>query len=63
MTVRAIISLIVALPEILRLIDSISKRIEQDEADRKLKDDLKKIDEAFRNGDAQALNDLFANKS
>lgn len=63
MTVRAIISLIVALPEILRLIDSISKRIEQDEADRKLKDDLKKIDEAFRNGDAQALNDLFSNRA
>ena len=56
---KALAALIVALPEILRLISSIQKRIEEEEIRRKVAEDLKKINEAFENRDEKALRDIF----
>lgn len=55
----AIISLLKALPEILALIKTIQEQIKKANTERKVKDDLAKITEAFKNKDAAALNDIF----
>ena len=56
---KALIALLTSLPEILRLIGSIQKQIEVNNAKRKVKDDFKAIDEAFTSGDVSKLNDIF----
>lgn len=57
--IKAISAFIVALPELLKLIKNIQNKIEEQKKDEKVKDDLKKINEAFENKDAKALNDIF----
>ena len=50
--------IILALPELIRLI----KQIEKDGNEKKLKEDLRAIEDAFKNKDADALNRAFNNK-
>ena len=57
--IKIIHSLIVALPELIKLVKNIEKQIEAKKTDEKVKDDLKKINEAFEKKDAEALNKLF----
>lgn len=61
--VKVISSLILALPEILKLIKNIQDQIEAEQVNKKVKDDLKKINEAFKEKDASKLNDIFNNGS
>lgn len=55
----AIWQLILALPEVIRLIGELQRNIEKQEADRKIKNDVKAIREAFANQDAEKLNAVF----
>ena len=55
-------TLIKLLPEIIALIASIQKAIDQGETDRKVKDDLAAIKAAFDSKDASALNHIFDSK-
>lgn len=57
--IKALSALIAALPEILKLIKTIQARIDEAEAERRLKDDIKKINDAFESQDAEALNEIF----
>ena len=56
---KTLAALIVSLPEILRLIKQIEKIIKEHKTEKKVKDDLKKINEAFEKKDAKLLNDIF----
>jgi hypothetical protein len=58
----AFLTLITCLPELLKLIKSLQTAADQAEEDRKVKEDLKKIHEAFNEKDASKLNDLFSNR-
>jgi hypothetical protein len=51
--------LLLSLPQILELIGHIDKQAQEAEEKRKVKDDLKKINEAFRNKNAKLLRDTF----
>jgi hypothetical protein len=51
------------LPELLKLFQLLQKRIEEVETDRKVKDDVKKIHEAFATNDASKLDELFKQTS
>lgn len=57
--IKALSALILALPELIKLVKNIQKQIEEQNTDQKVKDDLKKINKAFEDKDAKALNDLF----
>lgn len=57
--IKGLVALIAALPEILRLVRNLQARIDEAEAERKLKDDIKKINDAFQDNDAEALNEVF----
>lgn len=56
---KALLALIVALPDIIKMIEHLQRMADNSEEDRKVKDDLKKINEAFENKDAEALNRVF----
>lgn len=58
-TLKALFTLIVAFPKIIELLETIHKRIEEAETQRKVEDDLKAINEAFKNQDAEALRKIF----
>jgi len=58
---KALLALIVALPEIIKMIQNLQQIADKAEEDRKVKSDLKAINEAFENKDAEALNKIFAN--
>lgn len=60
--IKAIIALVASFPEVLRLIKHLNDSIEQDKMNRKVKDDLKEINDAFSSKDAKALNDIFHNR-
>jgi hypothetical protein len=47
------------LPDLLKLIRILKSRLDEAETDRKVKDDIKKIHDAFASGDASKLNELF----
>lgn len=53
------VTLFQALPEILKLLQAMQKHIDEAEGDRKVKEDLKKIREAFSEKDPAKLNALF----
>jgi len=55
-----VFTLIKLLPEILGLIKAIEVAIEKAEEDRKVKNDIQTISDAFKTGDASKLNALFA---
>lgn len=55
----AIVSLIRALPEILKLIETIDKRIKEQKLDNKINEDILKIQKAFEDKDETALRNLF----
>lgn len=57
--VRLIYILIVSLPDIIRLIDEIKKRHDEEATKDKIKEDINAIKEAFKNRDADALRKLF----
>lgn len=56
---KALLALIVALPEIIKMLQNLQRIADKAEEDRRVKDDLKKINEAFENKDAEALNRVF----
>lgn len=56
---NALYALIIALPEILRLLKEIEKRHQDELKNKKIKEDLKKIEEAFKDRDADKLRDVF----
>lgn len=55
----AMYSLVKCLPEILQFLQTLGKQIEEANTDRKIKDDLARINEAFEKRDASILNDVF----
>lgn len=61
-TLKGLLLLIRALPEILKLIENIQKRIDDQQLETKIHEDIKKINSAFENQDEKALQDLFNNK-
>ena len=56
---KTIILLLRALPEIIRLIETLQRRADDKAESKKIKEDVAKIDKAFKEKDAQALNDVF----
>lgn len=52
-------ALLVALPDILKLIENLQKAAQEIETDRKVKQDIQIINQAFENNDAEALRILF----
>lgn len=52
-------ALLVALPDILKLIENLQKEAEKVETDRKVKQDIQIINQAFEKQDAEALRILF----
>lgn len=57
--IKALVSFLLAIPELIKLIESMQKMASQHNKKIKIKDDIKKINKAFEDGDAKALNDLF----
>jgi hypothetical protein len=51
--------LITALPDLIRLLQAMQKAIDQTAVDRKVKDDLKSLHEAFNAKDAAKINAIF----
>lgn len=56
---KLLASLVIALPEILKLLAAIQKSIDEAQTQRKVKEDLQAIERAFREKDANALNHIF----
>lgn len=56
---KALGALLLALPELIKLIENLQREASKIETDRKVKDDLKIINHAFENNDAEALRILF----
>ena len=59
---KALITLITALPEILLMIKKLDEFNKKQEQNKKVKDDIKRINKAFEDNDAEALNRLFRNE-
>lgn len=59
---NAILTLLTALPQVLRLIKTLQENQKKYEEERKVKEDIERIDKAFKEQDAKALNDIFNNK-
>ena len=57
----AFIALITCLPDILKLLAAVGVSVAKSETNRKVKSDLEKITNAFKNHDADALRDIFRN--
>lgn len=55
-----LIAFIKALPEIIQLLKFLQAKIEQAETDRKVRDDIKSIHQAFAAGDPEKLKHLFS---
>lgn len=58
-TLSAILSLLRALPEILKLIEVIDKRIKEQKLNKQVHEDIVKIQKAFEDKDEAALKALF----
>lgn len=56
---KAVISLMIALPEILRLINNLNKMADDDAKLLRVKKDVGKINDAFESKDAGKLNEIF----
>lgn len=57
--VTALYELVKNLPAILELIKNLQAKIAEANTDRKVKDDLEKINEAFNKKDPELLNHIF----
>lgn len=57
--IKALYALIIALPEILKLLETLEKRAKERAEKQKLKEDVAKIEAAFREKDEKALSNLF----
>ena len=55
-----IISILASIPDLIKIYAAVKKRIDQSEQDRKVKDDLIKIQEAFNDKDPSKLDHIFA---
>ena len=53
--------MLLSLPDIYKLIKTLEALAKEAETERKVKDDIKSIHEAFAAKDAQKLNDIFNN--
>ena len=58
----AIYTLIMVLPELLRVLEAIEKKANTQAKKELVKKDFKKIADAFENGDAEMLKAIFMNK-
>jgi hypothetical protein len=56
---RLCATLIANMPEILKMLQHLEQLKENADTDRKIKEDLKKINEAFKNKDAELLRKIF----
>jgi hypothetical protein len=56
---KTLIALIQSLPTILKIIEHVQKANEKAQTDRKVKEDLALVEEAFREKDAEKLNKIF----
>lgn len=56
----ALLAFLKVMPEVLKLIENIQKNIEQNAVERKVSDDLNKINEAFEKQDPKLLHDIFS---
>lgn len=56
---KAIVSLLIALPELIRLVKNLEKKADHKAKIAKVKQDVKKINDAYENGDEKALNEIF----
>jgi len=52
-------AIIIVLPEFISLVKTLMERYDEAQLDARLKSDIKGISDAFKNKDAQALNDIF----
>lgn len=59
MSVKLLIAILGALPEIVKLLKELSKDYEAPEVKEKLKADIEAINKAFKEKDEKALNDVF----
>lgn len=57
--IKLLYTLVLALPEIFKLIKEIEKRQKEKATARKVKEDISKIKQAFKDDDAEALNNIF----
>lgn len=57
--IQAILNLLKALPDIVKLLQTLQQRIDEAGVDRKVSDDVKTIGDAFNAKDAAKLNALF----
>ena len=54
-----LVQILILLPDLIKLLTAIDKNIKDQESDRKIKDDIKQIREAFSSQDANKLNAIF----
>lgn len=59
---RFLFAFLKAIPDLLQLVKTIQKRIDEAKADRKVSDDVKVIHEVFVAQDSAKLNALFASE-
>lgn len=59
---KALFSLIVSLPDLLKLLKTIDDAIKENQTKGKVKDAVKEIHSALASGDAEKLNSVFANR-
>ena len=59
--IRLLIVFFTALPEIINLLKSLQNNIDLHLEDQTVKDDLKKINKAFKDKDEKLLKEIFAN--
>lgn len=59
---KAIYSLIVSLPDILKLLKMLDDAMKENEIKGKVKNAVKEINEALASGDTEKLNNVFANR-
>ena len=59
----AFYALIGALPEVLKLIQILQDAAREEQVQRRLRDDIKTIHQAFSSGDASGLNRLFQSQT
>lgn len=58
---KLIIALLTALPEIIRLIKTLQENQRENQKAQAIKEDIKKINKAFEDQDAEALRAIFNN--